>query len=103
MVNFIVRFFYQMFFEIMICALINISYKREGDGIGFAISYALIIVSILLIILIGMTIWRSGPKHYGVYERGTCSTIFWGYRPLKPELLVKHKDLFKSREFDANS
>jgi hypothetical protein len=80
MTNFLLRFFYEVVFEICLCAVLYISYvdfARNTSVIVFAISVVIIIV---LFVCLGFCLslgFKNGPYAQEFYQKGTVMSSFW--------------------------
>ena len=87
--NFMVRFLYEAFFELCLCALINISAStsRGPGGTGTWLMSLLILVACLTAIIAVISLYfKNGPYVPGTYEKGTFLSSFWGARPLSEQI-----------------
>ena len=89
--NFMVRFLYEAFFELVLCALINISTSSSGapGGTGTWLLSLLVLISAIAAIAFIFTMYfKNGPYVSGTYETGSVLASFlWGVRPLDPQML----------------
>ena len=89
--NFMVRFLYEVFFELVLCALINLSASASsapgGNG-TWTLSMITLIVGTLTILAFSCLYLRNGPYLKDTYEKGRlCQSLFKGLgRPLSTEL-----------------
>lgn len=93
MTNFMVRFLYEIFFEICLCLMINASYvdidsdSSGSDTVSWLICIALAALAFVALVMISFTCCCNGGPHVkGVYQRKTLLPSFWGHRPLSQEL-----------------
>lgn len=85
--NFMVRFLYEIFFELAICAMINVSNYQAGGMVQWFISL-IVIVSITLTLLAIMSLFcKNGPYIHDTYARSSLLGSFWGRRALHEELV----------------
>ena len=89
--NFMVRFLYEVFFELVLCALINLSASASsapgGNG-TWTLSMITLIVGTLTILAFSSLYFRNGPYLKNTFEKGNlCQSLFKGLgRPLSTEL-----------------
>ena len=102
MTNCIVRFFYEVFFEVILCAFINASYIKPGDVNGYVLSIVLICLICVSMLIICLTVRCGGPKHYGVYEKCSFMNYFWGFRSLRQEQIEVWKNKLNVSEDQLN-
>ena len=89
MTNFLVRFLYEAFFELMICAFINLPGLKQvpGSSVWWAISLGIAIAGIATtVLLFSMCVRGRGPNVRDTYEQGTLLKSFWGVRELDRSL-----------------
>ena len=59
--NFMVRFLYEIFFELMICAFINVTNQEVAGMVWWIVSFAVIVVSIFSLLAIFSLFCFNGP------------------------------------------
>lgn len=85
--NFIVRFLYEVFFELMICAFINLTdVEASGHAQWFA-SLAIIILGAMATLAIFCMFFANGPYVRDTFAPGSLLASFWGHRNLHEEVL----------------
>ena len=89
--NFIVRFTYEVFFELMICAFINVSSVSGGSIFWWTFSLGVILASIVGLCVFVTLFCTNGPYIEGTYAPSSLMGSFWGVRHL-------HEDVIKSAE-----
>ena len=90
--NFGIRVFYEFFFEIVLCAFIQISLYRDKEGsqwLNWFITAVTFVGTLALIGLLVSMLFRGGPNVAGTYRPGTVIQSFWGKRPLLTEITTK--------------
>ena len=90
--NFILRFFYEFFFEFCICVVVQLSVKDFSSfslGFQFLLSLAATVVSIALISFIASLLFCKGPSIPGFYLKGTAASSVFEKRKLDPNFDAK--------------
>ena len=85
--NFIVRFLIEIFFELMICALISITSLAGGSIFWWIISLFVIVAGAIAIFAIASLFIKRGPYVKDSYAPSSFINSFWGLRPLDEEIL----------------
>ena len=80
--NFAVRFLYEVFFELMICSLINLTSIAAGGVFGWFISLMTVIVAIVAIAFTISLLCKNGPYIDNTYAQGSFMGSYWGKREL---------------------
>ena len=87
MSNFTVRFAYELFFEIFLCALINVSAFSVGAGNGnWIVSLFALLACAAAIGFMASLYCKNGPYVAGSYAKGTFFSSFWEVRQLNAEV-----------------
>ena len=90
--NFIVRFLYEIFFELCLCIMINIAFM-DPDNEGIWYISLLMIISVVVIGPVAITLLlfcgEKGPQYRHTYERGSFLRSFWAIRPIAKEAKTK--------------
>jgi hypothetical protein len=97
--NCLVRFIYQIFLEVCICVLINITViNKDSFQSGLLWMASLIIIVAIAAILLLMTtlFWLNGPYVPETYEQGSLVKSYWGIRPLS-------KDIIEEMEYELEA
>ena len=81
-----VRFLLEVFFELMICALINVTSFATASKAGWVFSLLTIITAFAAILFIGAMFFRGGPNVTGTYAPATFLSSFWGVRQLHEDV-----------------
>ena len=84
-----VRFCYEAFFELILCALINASNIASGSLVWWIISVATIALGALSIIFLFSLFFHRGPYLKGTYAPKTLIHSFWGKRYLSEDVLLR--------------
>ena len=93
--NFMVRLFYEFFFEVCICAFINIG-LFDFEKIQPTVSYILSTVAIIVVFV--YTLWLIsllfclGPYLEGFYQSGSYFGSFWSARPFNENFNATEKN-----------
>jgi len=85
MTNFIVRFLYEIFFEIVLCLMINVSfldYESSSQVANWLLCIAFVVVALASLVAISLLFWIGGPDLKDSYEKRTLLQSFWGRRPM---------------------
>ena len=90
--NFLVRFLYEAFFELVLCSLINVSYLDDGAAGGF-LSWMASLVTLIAAagaIIFTLSLYcANGPYLKSKqYVKGSLLPSFWGIRQLNKELEI---------------
>lgn len=85
--NFMVRFLYEAFFELMICAFINVTNQEVGGLVWWVTSLAVIIVSSFVLLAVFSLFCINGPYVRDTYAKGSFMASFWGPRALHQDVL----------------
>lgn len=80
--NFFVRFLLEVCFELMICALINVTGFTYASKLGWVFSLITLLGVGAAIILIGQMFLRKGPNVSETYASNSLLSSFWQVRPL---------------------
>lgn len=83
--NFMVRFLLEVFFELMICALLNLS-SLQGDRSWWLVSLFTLTAGLLAILALSSLFCRRGPYVAHTYAPATLLGSFWGERALHEDL-----------------
>ena len=86
MSNFSLRFFYEFFFEICLCVMINVATTGNGSAFLYGFSILLAIAILAFVAFLFMLFCRYGP--YTVpksYELNSLRKSWWGARHLCAE------------------
>ena len=89
--NFMVRFTYELYFELMICAFINVSSLSGGSIFWWTFSLLVILVGVCGLLVFASLLCSNGPYIDGTYAPNSFIESFWGVRHL-------HEDVIKSAE-----
>jgi len=85
--NFMVRFVYEVFFELMICAFISVT-NQEAAGLGqWLTSLAVIIVGCFFTLAVFSQFFSNGPYVRDTHAKGSLLASFWGVRALHEDVL----------------
>ena len=82
--NFALRFFYEFFLEVSICAMINLAhldFSSFSHGAHWIMSFTVGIVILVYLIWLFSLFYKNGPFLSGFYKRGTFLESFWVARP----------------------
>ena len=82
LMNFTVRFLYEIYFEICLCFMINVSYQGGGSATPWWLCLALAMLAIAAPIAITVLFWKYGPKLKGSYERMSLMKSIWEIKPI---------------------
>jgi len=101
--NFALRFFYEFFFEICLCALINIAamnFSGFMEGLQWAICLMICVGIFAYLAWILSLFCKNGPFLDGFYTKGTFLESFWMARPFDTAFNAQHKleKMIKRRE-----
>ena len=87
--NITLRFFYECFFEICICIMINIAALDFGS-LSSSIQWATAMIfagSIVVFMMFLVSLaYRNGPYHPGYYQPGTFWKSIWAVRPYNSDI-----------------
>ena len=83
MSNFMMRFFVEAFFELMICSMINLT-SLEGPGgiFWWVISLVTLCCGLIVTLLVFSLYFKNGPYLQNTFAKGSILASFWGVRPL---------------------
>ena len=90
MSNVFVRFLYQIFLEVCICVMINITIMNKDSftsGLLWLSSLVIIIAIGVSLLLMASLFWRNGPFVQNTYEEKSLLKSFWSSRPLKQDII----------------
>jgi len=82
-----VRFLYEIFFELMICAFINVTNQEVAGMIWWIVSFAVIVVSVFSVLAILSMFCFNGPYVRDTYASGSLLASFWGARALHEDVV----------------
>ena len=93
--NIAIRFLYEVYFEICLSVMIFVSFMDFNDSSSSngghleasIICLILIVVAFLALVAITLLFWRNGPSVKGSFEHKSLWKSFWGYRPIRKEIL----------------
>ena len=85
--NVMVRFFFEAFFELMICAFINVTSQEIFGVATWATSLAVIIITVFVMLAILSLYCLNGPYVRDTYAKGSLLASFWGPRNLHEDVL----------------
>ena len=84
--NFLVRLLYTAFFELVLCALVNVRVYAPGAPGGmstYVLSIVIIFTALIALVAIASLYLWNGPYIKGSYEKGSLLySLVWGARPL---------------------
>lgn len=84
--NFMARFLYMAFFELVLCALITISDRKSAGLALWSVSLLILLAAGTAILAIASKLCLNGPFVRGTYAQGSfLSSLFWGTRQLGEE------------------
>lgn len=90
-----IRFLYEIFFELAICAMINFSDQKAAGIAPWALSVAIIFAIIVALLAVMSLFCKNGPYIRDTYAQGSLLSSFWGSRALHEEVLnaaLAHED-----------
>lgn len=97
--NVLVRFIYEVFFEIVICLMLSFSViefgKESNQSWTWVLTIGLTVTAVAILGLLSYLCIRNGPYASGSYEPKSLSKSFWHYsnRRIRPNLLKElHKE-----------
>ena len=86
MVNFLIRFLYELTFEICLCSIMYISYADfENDttnSFTVIVCIAVLLVLFASLLFCGSLAIKNGPYVAKCYQKGTLLQSFWSIRPI---------------------
>jgi len=88
MVNFCVRFLYEVFFELTLCVMINATFvdfdSRGSHVASWVLCLFLALLATIALVCITLLFWKDGaPSVRGTFEkRSFWSSLTWGQRML---------------------
>lgn len=86
--NCMVRILYLGFFEIVLCAMINLSSgSSSSSSAGQIVSLVTVVLGVFTIIAVASLLKYNGPSVKGTYAEGTFFNSLWEMRPLHPDML----------------
>lgn len=98
MSNFLVRLLYEVFFEIILCLMINLSFidfESASQRAALSICFVLAVLTLAALVLISLNFCYRGPQVKSIYEARSLYHLWgWGYRPLNRD----HPEVLKLRE-----
>lgn len=90
MSNFTVRFLYELFFEIFLCALINVSAFSVGAANGnWVISLFMLLACAAAIGFMASLYCKNGPYLADSYQKGSFLSSFWEVRQLSADVQMQ--------------
>ena len=75
-----VRFLLEVFFELTICALINVMSFATASKTGWVLSLLALVAAAASILFFGAMFFKGGPNVAGTYASDTLLASFWGVR-----------------------
>lgn len=84
--NFMIRFLYEVFFELAICAMINISNQQAGGMVQWLISFTVIVMISVTLVVVMTLFCKNGPYIKDTYAPGSVLDSFWGRRMLHDDV-----------------
>ena len=86
--NCLVRFLYEVFFELVVCLMISSTYFVQGSDSASTLSWfaalaIFFLCSAALVFLTALLFTRYGPLKDDFYERQSCMSFLWQVRPIK--------------------
>lgn len=93
--NFALRFFYELFLEFCICAMLNISIHSSEWVLGMIVLMAIAVYLAWLVSLF----FKNGPYLEGFYDNGTAWSSLWSPRPFADDFnaINKVKEMRKAK------
>ena len=82
MTNFAIRFLYEVFFELCLCIMINLSYVDSQQSVYWIMSFVLSMLTLAALVWITIQFWNSGASMRGVFGKNSLAASFWGIRLL---------------------
>ena len=84
--NCMVRFFYEAFFELMICAFINVTNQQLAGMAWWVTSLAVLVTAFFAMLAIISLLCHNGPYVRDTYAKGSLLWSFWGARALHEDV-----------------
>ena len=84
--NFAIRFLYEVFFELCLCIMINLSYSDAQESTYWALCLVLSLATLAALVWITVQYWNRGASMQGVYGKRTLISSFWGIRLLDKDV-----------------
>lgn len=85
--NMMVRFFYEAFFELVLCAFINLTNQEAAGIVSWITSLAIIITAVFATMTVMSLLCFNGPYVRDTYARSSLLSSFWGVRMLHEDVL----------------
>ena len=85
--NFLVRSLLLIFFELMLCAFINISSMSGSSLPQWIVSFVIILAGGGCLLILMSLFFCNGPYIRGTYAPGTFFESFWGVRKLHEDVI----------------
>lgn len=92
--NFAMRFFYEIFFEVCLCLLINIAivdFESFPSGVQWLTSVLVLACIVAYIAWLFSLFFKNGPFLEGFYEPGTYMAASWMARPFDTNFRAQNK------------
>lgn len=85
--NFMVRFLLEIFFELMICAMISITSLAGDNNFWWFISLLTLVAAAVALLTVASLYLKRGPYVKDTYRPSSFISSYWGLRPLDDEIL----------------
>ena len=85
--NFMVRFIYAVYFELMLCAFINITSQSGSSLFWWIFSLMTFVAGIGSLLTLLSLFFCNGPYMVGTYAAGSLLKSFWGVRSLDSDFI----------------
>ena len=98
--NFMVRFIYAVYFELMLCAFINITSQSGSSLFSWIISLMTIIAGFGSLFIFLSLFFCNGPYLVGTYAAGSLLKSFWGVRSLDSDFIKCYQQAKENKKQD---
>ena len=98
--NFMVRFIYAVYFELMLCAFINITSQSGSSLFWWIFSLMTIVAGIGSLFTLLSFFLCNGPYMVGTYEAGSLLKSFWGVRSLDSDFIKCYQQAQENKTQD---
>lgn len=99
-----VRILYLGFFEIVLCAMINLSSgSSSSNQTGQIVSLVTVVLGVISIIAVASLLLYNGPYVKGTYAEGSVLNSLWEMRPLHPSRLSDDSEDDSEEEESADA
>ena len=86
--NFLIRFLYEVFFEVSICLMLSftiLDLNNLKNSWEWGLTVGLAVLALICLCLLSFLCFKSGPYVKGTYESRSLAKSFWHFRSIRAD------------------